>query len=377
MPEPSPLHPVNRQHLDDMSDDIGIMQHAIGTRPDPAHGYCVDDVARALQVDLLHARELGWPAVAGHARRSLAFLAEAFDDSTGRFRNFRSVDGSWIGGVGSQDCHGRAFHAIGDVIAGAPEARMVKTATSLFERALPAALALTALRAQASVLLGCAAKLGAAPDSATTEACRPMAAQFLARFPAGPRLAWPWPESSLTYENALPVRALIVAGQTFDSQPMVDTGLRVLDWLIKAQTTIDGHLSPIGNGFWPRGGQKARFDQQPIEATALLLAAESAYRVTGYDRHRNAMERAYSWFLGKNDLGVDVADPRRGAGYDGLTARGVNTNQGAESTLMWLIAAEHIRAMRPGHATSVTWTETSLRSVSSRRSDTSLVTSIR
>lgn len=375
MPELSPLHPVNRQHLDVMTDAVGIMQHAVGSKPDPAHGYCVDDVARALQVDLLHGRELGWPAVAERARHSLDFLAEAFDEATGRFRNFRSVDGSWTEGVGSEDCHGRAFHALGDVIADAPDARIVESATSLFEQALPAALGLTALRAQSSVLLGCVAKLGAAPDPATTEACRALADAFLARFPTGPHSAWPWPEPRLSYENALPARALIVAGQMFGSQAMIDTGLGVLDWLIDVQTSTDGHLSPIGNRFWPRGGQKARFDQQPIEATTLLLAAEAAYHVTGYERHRRATERAYAWFLGKNDLGVDVADPLRGAGYDGLTAHGVNTNQGAESTLMWLTAVEHIRALRPGHPAAPVRIVASRRTSASARNVASLVAS--
>ena len=156
---------------------------------------------------------------------------------------------------------------------------------------------------------------------------------------------------------------------------MIDTGLGVLDWLIDVQTSTDGHLSPIGNACWPRGGQKARFDQQPIEATTLLLAAESAYHVTAYERHQIAMERAYAWFLGKNDLGVDVADPMRGAGYDGLTAHGVNTNQGAESTLMWLIAAEHIRALRPGHPAAPVRIVASRRTSASARNVASLVAS--
>ena len=133
---------------------------------------------------------------------------------------------------------------------------------------------------------------------------------------------------------------------------MVDTGLNVLDWLINAQTSPQGHFSPIGNGWWPREGPKAKFDQQPIEATSMLLAAESAYLVTGDAFYRTAMERAFAWFLGDNDLGVAVADPLRGAGYDGLTPDGVNTNQGAESTLMWLTALEHIRAVRGGHPTT-------------------------
>jgi hypothetical protein len=145
-----------------------------------------------------------------------------------------------------------------------------------------------------------------------------------------------------------------VAGQALASEGMIETGLGVLDWLIDAQTAVDGHLSPIGNGWWPRDGEKARFDQQPIEATALLLAAESAYLVTADGHYRATTEQAYAWFLGENDLGLDVADPARGASHDGLTSRGVNTNQGAESTLMWLIAAERIRVLRAGDPASPT-----------------------
>ena len=191
MRELAPLPRVSRRHLEDMTDRVGIMQHAIGSRPDPAHGHCVDDIARALQVDLLHRRELGWPAVAERAGRSLDFLVEAFDADSGRFRNFRAVDGTWTDGIGSQDCHGRAFHALGDLIEDAPDAGLVRTATSLFDRALPAAVELTALRAQASVLLGCAAKLRATPDPATEAACRRIADPFLARFERGHRRRGP------------------------------------------------------------------------------------------------------------------------------------------------------------------------------------------
>ncbi len=256
MRELAPLHPVSRMHLVAMTDRVGIMQHAIGSEPDPAHGHCVDDVARALQVDLLLRHELGWPAVAESAARSLDFLVEAFDATSGRFRNFHAVDGTWTGGIGSEDCHGRALHALGDVIENAPDAEIVRIATSLFDRALPAATELTALRAQASVLLACAAKLRAAPDAATEAACSRIADPFLARFQASASSPWPWPESPMTYENALPPRALIVAGTALASTAMVDTGLNVLDWLINAQTTPDGHFSPIGNGWWHRDGRR-------------------------------------------------------------------------------------------------------------------------
>lgn len=342
------LPPVSRHHLDELSDRIGIMQHAIGSRPDPAHGYCVDDVARALQVDLLHARELGWATVAERAWSNLRFLSTAFDDETGEFRNFRRVDGSWIDGPSSDDSQARAMLALGEAVAGVSDPRMITFATALFDRALPQAQRLPALRAQALVLLACDAVMRVAPTGETAQAYRLLAGRLEATLGSHATEAWPWPEPALTYENALPVRALIVAGRYLDSKPLVDAGLAMLDWQIAAQTTDSGHLSLIGNGWWPRDGERSRFDQQPVEATSLLLAAEVAFEATGFDHYRQVMERAYGWFLGENDLGIAVADPARGASGDGLTPSGVNTNEGAESTLMWLMALEHIRALRDG-----------------------------
>lgn len=353
MPERAPLHPVNRGHLDVLTDAVGIMQHAVGSRPDPAHGYCVDDVARALQVDLLHARELGWDAVAGRAWRNLRFLSDAFDDMTGRFRNFRRVDLTWVDGKASEDSQGRAMLALGEAIAMAPDAGFVSTAASLFADALPQAQRVEALRAQSSVLLGLDSAWRGAPTPRIQAAFRLLAGRLRTTFGTDTDADWPWPEPIVTYENAMPVRALIVAGQHVGSRSMVDRGMALLDWLIVAQTDKAGHLSPIGNGWWPQEGEKSRFDQQPIEATALILAAETAFGLTSDERYRDAMERAYAWFLGANDLGLQIADPTRGAGRDGLTPKGANTNEGAESTLMWLMALEHIRAARLAEDTTI------------------------
>jgi hypothetical protein len=329
-----------------MSDGVGIMQHAIGSWPDPAHGYCVDDVARALQVDLLHGRTLGWEAVEQSAWRGLRFLDDAFDASSGRFRNFRSIDCSWIGGRGSDDSYGRAVLSLGDTIATAADRELVNAAAALIDQALPAARELTSPRAEASVVLGCAAAADSNTGGRAAAMLTLLATRLHDRFRRHSTPDWPWPEVSVTYENAVLPRALIVAGRILDSEPMVDHGLRSLDWLIDAQTSPNGHLSPVGNEWWPRDGEMSHFDQQPIEATALLLAAESAHTVTGGTRYAAAMERCFAWFLGANDLGLYVADPARGACCDGLTPQGVNVNEGAESTLMWLTAAEHIRAFR-------------------------------
>jgi hypothetical protein len=354
----APLHPVSRRHLDELEGELGIFQHAIGSKPDPAHGYCVDDVARSLQVDLLHARAVGWASVSRSAWRSMRFLEDAFDPETGRLRNFRAIDGSWLEGVSSNDSFGRAMLALGETIGGAPDARLFESGVALFGRALPAAGKMTSPRAQASLILACDAVLRSAGVAGSVDeqeadlraaaaiTLRRLATGLHARFLDVARPGWPWAEGSLTYENALLPRALIVAGHRLGAGTMLAIGLQVLDWLIEVQTSPQGGFSPVGNGWWPRGGTKSQFDQQPIEATALLLAAEAAWNATRDPRYVEAMELAYAWFLGGNDLAKRIANPARGACFDGLTAKGVNTNEGAESTLMWLTAAEHIRLLR-------------------------------
>jgi len=324
------------------------MQHALGDRPDPRHGYCTDDVARALMVDLLHQRELGWQAVATSARRNVTFLAEAFEGSTGRFRNLRRWDGAWLDLPGSEDADARALQALGEVIASAPDGTLRDDATALFERTLPTASQVSSLRPRAAVILACeTASRGGMYDVVADVYQRAADALWQSFAGCDTDADWPWPEALVTYENELPPQALIVAGQRLGRPHMVQAGLRVLDWLIDAQTNADGHLRSVGNaGWWPRGGRAATFDQQPISTTTLLLAAETAFEQTGAPRYRDAMESAYGWFLGRNDAHAPVADPASGAGADGIGPAGVSRNQGAESTLMWLIALEHIRGLR-------------------------------
>lgn len=348
VPDLAPLFPVSRRHLDVLTTEVGVMQHAQGAQPDPDHGYCTDDVARALLVDLLHQRELGWAAVEPSAARHVSFLAQAFEASSGRFRNFRRIDGAWLDVPGSEDANARALHALGEAIVSAPASAVRAAATALFERALPTASQVSSLRPRAAVLLACHAAARGGQGGEVLEVYQRVGNDLRLAFEAREvTIAWPWPEAAVTYENELPARALIVGGRRLGHPRMARAGLRVLDWLIDAQTSEDGHLSSVGNaGWWPKDGQNARFDQQPISATALLLAADTAYAVTGAPRYRHAMEMAYGWFVGRNDAHAWVAEPGSGACRDGIGPAGVSENQGAESTLMWLIAAEHIRAMR-------------------------------
>src|SRR5829696_1021788 len=161
MPEDLPgrelaaLHPISRRHLEVLRGDLGIFQHAIRSKPDPEHGHCVDDVARALEVDLLHARTLGWAPVAGSAGQNLQFLEDAFDEPSGRFLNFRTVDGEWLGGPGSNDSLGRAMLALGETIAAAPDPLLAERSIELFIRGIQAASRAKSPRAQASIVLAC------------------------------------------------------------------------------------------------------------------------------------------------------------------------------------------------------------------------------
>jgi hypothetical protein len=363
------LPPVRRAHLAELRALGPIAQHAVGPRPDPAHGSCTDDVARALEVDLLHAAVIGWAAVEGSAWDALRYLDEAVDEDSGRFRNFRDVDGEWLETIGSEDSHGRAVLALGRAMATAPEPAFRSDAAGIFRRALPGTVSLTFLHARSSALIGCAMAAGADQATGSRAAWTAVGARLAGTLaddfaPVASSATWPWPESRVTYESALMPRALIVAGRWMEDRALVDAGLAVLDWLVRTAAAPGGHLSPVGNlGWWPAGGSRAQFEQQPIEAVSYIHASEAALDVTGDPRHLVDAERAFGWYLGRNDVGVVVADARRGGCHDGLGPRGLNANQGAESTLAWLAAVERIRVMRAGWSTTTPGRHTPSRAV--------------
>ena len=341
-----PLRAVNRLHFEAMTSEVGIWQHAIGADPDPRFGYCTDDVARAIVVDMLHARQIGWGRVESSASHSLLFLQEAFDYSVGRFLNFRDADGHWLDVPASEDCHARALGGLAAVMAERPGTDMADGARQLFLRALPATASFEAIRPISAGLVAC--------DTATTtglaDEIQPMfevlAGKLVAKF-GTPDVEWPWPYHVLTYENPIVALGLITAGRRLGNDMLVAKGCAVLDWLVDVQTGDGGVFSPIGNqNWWPRGGERSRFDQQPIEAASMIAAAAAAYKTTRRRRYVDAAEMAYGWFLGDNDTGIPIANPLSGGCFDGLTPSGPNQNQGAESTIMWLIALETMRELR-------------------------------
>lgn len=340
----APLPPIDRAHLDALSDETGIWQFASGVVPHRSHGYCTDDVARALAVHVLHGRALGWAAVAAPIERDLTFLAEAFDAGTGRFRNMRGANREWIPGNDSEDCHARALLGLGRLMAWHREPRTTVDAGTLFFRALPAADDFGALRPAAAAILATAAAVDGGFEAAAPT-FRALGERLAAAF-AGLDADWPWPEDTVTYENALLPRALLQFGERSGERAVAETALHVLEWLDRSQTSSHGHFSPIGNhGWWPRGGERAQWDQQPIEAASMVLAAGDAFRATSDARYEVMARRAFGWFLGENDLGVAVADVARGGCHDGLGPNGANDNEGAESTISWLLALEAMRQL--------------------------------
>lgn len=326
-------------HLRVLTDDVGILQHAYFTVPDRTHGYCTDDNARALAVTVMAEHQpSGATETIQLAYRYLGFLAHAFSETNSRFRNFMTYERTWQEEVGSEDSHGRAMCALGRTILGTGVDDLANAAVALFERALPGVPDLLSLRARALCLIGADAYLKRFNGASDVRRIRRDLADGLFNvFREHADEDWPWPEDALTYANGLLPEALIVSGEALDRPEIVECGLRTLRWLTRLQTDPKGHFVPIGNrGWFSRGGARARFDQQPIEAQHMVDACVAAYGVTGDPGWIAEARRFVAWFLGRNDLQQPVCDNKTGGCRDGIGATGVNQNQGAESTLAWL-----------------------------------------
>lgn len=337
------LPAVDTTHLSNLTDDTGILQHAIFSLPNSAEGYTTDDNARALIVCMLLPKQ-SRDRNAEHAklgRRYLSFLAFAFHREAGRFRNFLSYDRHWQEQIGSEDSHGRALWALGTILGRCEDPGMRGGAGQLFEAALPAVHSFTSPRSWAFAILGTQGYLDWFPGDRVVQGVRNMLAnRLLDIYERSFSEHWRWFEKSLSYSNARLSEALLLAGWRSSNQRMIDIGCESLRWLVAQQHRDDGHIFvPIGSsGFFAEGGEKARFDQQPVEACATISACLLAFRITGERTWLAEAWSAYRWFLGENDLQVSLFDPTTGGCRDGLHPDRVNENQGAESTLSFLMA---------------------------------------
>lgn len=352
--QPGQLPELKLDHLFRMSDSTGIFQHASFTVPNFAEGYCTDDNARAL-VLVLMLQKLGHDSQAINtlAATYAAFLNHAFDRKSGRFRNFMSFDRRWLEDVGSEDCQGHALWALGLCVAQAGQGSFQMLAAQLFEQALPVAAEFTSPRAWAFTLIGIDEYLRRlSGDRRANQIRESLTAKLKQRFADAATDEWQWFEEVVSYANAKLPHALILSGRCMNDKAMLDLGLKSLRWLIKVQTSEAGSFRPVGsNGFYPRGGERALFDQQPIEAQATVSACIEAYHATGDMFWVAEARRAFEWFLGRNDLGMALYDAGTGGCRDGLHMDRLSQNEGAESTLAFLLALAEKQALQNTLAT--------------------------
>ena len=345
---PAELPQVNLDHVEMMTDHTGILQHATYNVPRFDEGYCLDDNARALLlVTLLEEAESTDPKIVRTlASRYLAFVSDSFDRSRGRFRNFMSYSRSWLEEEGSEDSHGRALWALGTVVGCSPDPGRHSLAGDLFHAALPAVTSFSSPRAWAYALLGIERYLNAFHGDRNVQVTgKEIAERLSALFRQSNRVDWPWCENRVTYCNARLPQALIATGAWSGDAAMTAVGLRSLEWLTTIQRTTDGYFAPVGtNGFFERGMTAATFDQQPVEACATVSACMQAFRSTADHRWIEHAHSAFTWFLGQNQLQRPLYDPLSGGCRDALHADRINENEGAESTLSFLLALVDMRA---------------------------------
>ena len=343
---PAELPALKLDHLRRMTDDTGMFQHAIFTVPNYREGYTIDDNARALTVSAL-LEELGNEETSELTSRYFAFVWYAFNSETGRFRNFMDYQRNWMEENGSDDSHGRTLWALGTVLGRSNTPALQSMAGWVFEKALPAILHTSSPRAWAFALIGIHEYLHRfAGDRRVGQVREQLAGRLLKLYQMNRADEWRWYEKSLTYCNAALPHALLMCGQGIPNNDMSEAGLESLSWLADLQHAEEagGHFVPIGsNGFYQRGGERARFDQQPVEAQAMVSACLEAHRITGNKSWYKEARCAFDWFLGRNDLDLSIYDPTTGGCRDGLHPDRPNENQGAESSLAYLQAVLELR----------------------------------
>ncbi|MCE5341442.1 MAG: glycosyltransferase family 4 protein [Planctomycetaceae bacterium] len=341
---PTELPAIKLNHLRNMTDDTGMLQHAAFIVPNYQEGYSVDDNARALIVST-YLEVLGNKAASELSIRYLAFICYAFNTGTGRFRNFMDYQRRWLDEAGSDDSQGRTLWAMGVVLNRSCTPVLQRMAGRVFEQSLPTILNTTSPRAWAFAIIGIHEYLHRfSGDRQAGQVLDELAKRLLTLYQNNRSNEWRWYEDGLTYCNAVLPHALLLCGQTMSNVAMAEAGLESLCWLADLQHSKTGYFVPVGsNGFYPKNGEKARFDQQPVETQTMVSACLEAYRITGDNRWRKEARRVFDWFLGRNDLNLPVYDPTTGGCRDGLHPDSVNENQGAESTLAFLQSLLELR----------------------------------
>lgn len=335
------LPEVKLDHLQILTDSTGLLQHAAFFTPDRWHGYCTDDNARALLMSVMNWQLYKDESIMPFLHRYLGFLNYALDPEKGQVRNFMSYSRQWLEETGSEDSHGRTLWVLGYTVAYPPNEAVLGLATRLFKQGVAASFSFTSPRAWAYSVVGAMYYLKHfGGDIEVQKVLSDLSNRLFKLFKENASTDWFWGEDIVTYDNARLPQALIAAGYYLGDEEMLSCGLRALEWLLSIQTNpITGNLSLVGNrGWYTRGGEKARFDQQPLEVTAIIDACYQAYLATEETCWFTMMEWAFNWFFGNNDLHETIYNFSTGGCYDGLQPGGLNQNQGGESTISFLLA---------------------------------------
>ena len=344
------------EHLHRLTDDTGLFQHAKFTIPLRSEGYTTDDNTRALIVATKHYALYRKPETLQLIDRYLAFVLHSHNDNPsslslrragGTVRNFMDFDRTWHKAEPVHDAIGRVIWAFGAVLAQPPSEIYVPIAQERIDIAMPL-IKKQYPRGMAYSILGLAGYLKQFPpstlrsegqaDADDVKNCMVTAADLImSRFEKNMRPGWPWFENILTYDNAMLPCALFTAGISLHNKKYIEIAKKICDFVLES-TFTGSHFSFVGcQGWFPRGGKKAQFDQQPIEAAGTILMLDAGYKATKDKKYLMLRQKAFNWFLGENDLGIPLYDSKSKGCGDGLGAEGISLNQGAESTISFLL----------------------------------------
>ena len=326
------------RHLTRLTDDRGIIEHALYAHPRFETGYCTDDNARLLIVGVRHDCEC--PEAATLSRVAARFLLDA-QRRDGSIHNRMSFERLWQDVPSTDDCWGRSLWAFGEAVQKCGDAEIRNRCYDAFH--IGAAARPSSLRSMCFSVLGAAAVVAVEPNNqVAVDLLRDARSAFA--FHKSESSSWRWIEPRLTYANAVIPEAMMACGVALNDASLVQRGITLLEWLVQHET-LEDHFSvtPVGG----RGPHDVapQFDQQPIEVAAIADAAMRAGDITGHEHWDDVVHMAGNWFLGNNDSGMLMIDLESGGGYDGLHHDGVNLNQGAESTLAMVSTMQHQSAM--------------------------------